>query len=27
MFGGQASAAAYKNPEDKGLMFNFTKSF
>lgn len=27
MLGGQASAAAYKNPEDKGLMFNFTKSF
>ena len=27
MFGGQASAAAYKNPEDKGLMFNFTKGF
>ncbi len=27
MFGGQASAKAFKNPEDKGLMFNFTKSF
>ena len=27
MFGGEASAAAYKNPEDKGLMFNFSKRF
>ena len=27
MFGGQASAAAYKNPEDKGFMLNFTKRF
>ena len=27
MFGGQASAAAYKNPEDKGFMFSFTKPF
>ena len=27
MFGGQASAEAFKNPEDKGLMFNFSKRF
>ena len=27
MLGGTVSANAYKNPYDKGLMFNFTKSF
>ena len=27
MFGGQASAAAYKNPEDKGFRLNFTKGW